>query len=98
MGVHLILKVVIVRRHLDGISAWYQGIKLSISRIAKRPASLFKQKSEIVPLSASKVRKRNGCRFEYLFTSVSCKPMLEKCLIGKLGLMKRIALWKVPAC
>jgi hypothetical protein len=52
---------IIVRRHLDGTtSAWYQDQRLSIKQITKRPDPLFKQKSEVIPLSASAAGRRHS--------------------------------------
>lgn len=52
---------IVVRRHLDGTtSAWYQNQQLSIKQIAKRPEPLSKQKSEVIPLSASAAGRRHS--------------------------------------
>lgn len=54
-------KKILVRRHLDGsTSAWYQTQQLSIKRITKRPEPLSKQKSEVIPLSASAAGRRHS--------------------------------------
>lgn len=52
-------KKIVVRRHLDGTtSAWYQDNRLLIKKLEKRPLSLSKQKLQIMPLSASTVRRK----------------------------------------
>jgi len=49
---------IIVRRHIDGsTSAWYNDIALVITLLAKKPQSLLRQKSSVVPMSASAAGK-----------------------------------------
>lgn len=51
---------ILVRRHLDGsTSAWYQDKQLSLLKLAKKPEPLAKQKSDVIPLSASAAGRRS---------------------------------------